>query len=125
MTDLFVVIYSNTQIVRTIKAHSQCCIDNLISPIDTIEQDYQVFSPKIPDDLHIHFVIKDNLLVITSEHTTDNVVKKGAHPDKEYAHYNLQIYRFSYLLLTSLETLLRKDLIMLFVRSRFLNLIQL
>jgi hypothetical protein len=81
----------SSKIVRTIKVHSQCCIDNLISPIDTIEQDYQVFSPKIPDGLHIHFVIKNNLLVITSEHVTavhpdfiDKVMTKGSSSDKEY-----------------------------------------
>lgn len=58
------------QIVTTLKGYVRTSIDNLISPVDSIEQDIQVFSPKIPDDLTINIVIKDNALLITAEQST-------------------------------------------------------
>jgi len=53
--------------VTTIKNNLRTAIDNLISPLDTIEQDFQVFSPKLLDDLIINIVIKNNCLLLSCE----------------------------------------------------------
>jgi hypothetical protein len=67
--------------VTTIRNNLRTAIDNLVSPLDTIEQDFQVFSPKILDDLVINIVIKNNCLLLTVEQfdkgnikTTDSIL---------------------------------------------------